>query len=378
LAWNDPTLKTILVQCFNFSSPSFQQRKRPEPIYAEPTKPSSSPLNKRKNQPAQNLNADDENVVLRSKFLDTSGSIDLGFRRSETLPNRTADFVNTDRHSDTELLKELTTSKTDDSDDGKMQQVTRKYHSKSFSLSENRMALESNNVFQQNRELWQKRAELSSHQSLTTPRILTRNRLAPDLVMDLPYSAISDCKTPMHDSQESLDVASSELEDMTSAERFAAQNQSTLKKNERFSAGESGVKEIKLDNKVSDKPKAEVRPQEKTIVQVEQFFDKDEALEEILHIEEAAAAKKIEADKSPIPARNTQKFVSQFADLKLTGGCLTNPTGVIVAAEPSSSNSPAPGSLSSFKPQVKVKPHIFKKPLVLPQTPEMPRRSTQD
>lgn len=76
----------------------------------------------------------------------------------------------------------------------------RKFHSKSFSLSENKLSLSvagsggntgaSGNVFQHNRDLWQKRATQSSYQNLTTSRILSRNRIAPDLVMDLPPAAI--------------------------------------------------------------------------------------------------------------------------------------------------------------------------------------------
>ncbi len=270
------------------------------------------------------------------------------------------------RHSDSQLLKDVETQPEDTSS-----RPSRKYHSKSFSLSENRIAAAGSNLFHQNRELWEKRAELQSQQSLTTTRILSRNRIAPDLVMDLPFPVSKDC--PTRSSRDSLDIDS---EDLTSAERFAAPNQCTLKKNERFSNDSyESKKEVKLDFKGVDKPKAEVKPQEIT-VNADNGDDSQRSsadrnkLDDVLHIEEEPT-KEIH-QKSPIPARNTKKFVTQFADLHLTGGCLSS-----TEATPSTGNGPPPGqqTLSSFKPQVKVKPQLMKKPLVLPPTtPEMSRR----
>lgn len=271
------------------------------------------------------------------------------------------------RHSDSELLKDVETQP-DDSNN----RPTRKYHSKSFSLSENRIAAAGSNLFHQNRELWEKRAELQSQQTLTTTRILSRNRIAPDLVMDLPFPVSKDC--PTRSSRDSLDI---DAEDLTSAERFAAPNQCTLKKNERFSSDsyDSAKKEVKLDFKGTDKPKAEVKPQEINLSGTDHSDDSPRSstdrskLDDVLHIEEEPSK---EVHKSPIPARNTKKFVTQFADLHLTGGCLS-------ATEPASTgNGPPSGqqTLSSFKPQVKVKPQLMKKPLVLPPTtPEMSRRN---
>jgi hypothetical protein len=259
----------------------------------------------------------------------------------------------------------------------------RKYHSKSFSLSENKLSLAgaNQNVFQHNKELWQKRATLSSHQNLAQSRILSRNRLAPDLVMDLPLSASKD--SIVTSSRESLDT---DLENVTSAERFADQNQCTLKKNERFSAGESATvfetckKEVKLDVKIatSDKPKAEVKPQEiscKTI-DVPKIVE-----DEVLRIDESSdggssdtsSSSTREMEKSPIPARNTQKFVHKFADLHLTGGCKNEQSAAAIQSDQQHKAQ----ALSSFKPQVKVKPQIMKKPLIVPHTPEMGRRSSQ-
>lgn len=269
------------------------------------------------------------------------------------------------RHSDSQLLKDVETQP----DDSNNSRPSRKYHSKSFSLSENRIAAGSN-LFHQNRELWEKRAELQSQQSLTTTRILSRNRIGPDLVMDLPFQ-VQDC--PARTSRDSLDIDS---EDLTSAERFAAPNQCTLKKNERFSSDSyESKKEVKLDFKGVDKPKAEVKPQEISLNTdngddtANQRSSTDRSkLDDVLHIVEEPSK---EIQKSPIPARNTKKFVTQFADLHLTGGCFSS-------TEAPAGNGPPPGqqTLSSFKPQVKVKPQLMKKPLVLPPTtPEMSRRS---
>lgn len=310
--------------------------------------------------------------------------------------NKSDDDSEKSRYSDTELFKDNGKGVTINADDGSgsSDRPVRKYHSKSFSLSENRIAGnvdDGSNVFQQNRELWEKRVELNSQNSLSTPRILTRNRIAPDLVMDLPLT------TPegsTRSSRDSLDVDIEEL-DMTSAERFA-KNQSTLKKNERYSSDSQYdvKKEVKLDMKIGcDKPKAEVKPQQE-IVPIKEFDNKElkndkkelGMLDEVLHISEDGielreSKSMKDLHKSPIPLRNTQKFVSQFADLHLTGGCLTKSDAVALTSTSTNtlllSQSPNQTQqvLSSFKPQVKVKPHILKKPLVLPPTtPEMTRK----
>uniref|UniRef100_A0A182QKV9 SLIT-ROBO Rho GTPase-activating protein 1 n=1 Tax=Anopheles farauti TaxID=69004 RepID=A0A182QKV9_9DIPT len=416
---------------------TYETSKPSEPIYAEPTKIT---MNREKSPAADSgtsSNSNDEesdNVEFRPRLggmgdppEHSKSTLGLN-RRSESILSASKTMT-----TDSELTKP---SATDDQSD--QSRPMRKYHSKSFSLSENKLSLAAGgsgdgsatlNVFQQNRDLWQKRAAQSSYQNLTTSRILSRNRIAPDLVMDLPPSAIN--KETAHASRESLD---SELEDMTSAERFAAQNQCTLKKNERFS-NESPVyenntvkKEVKLDVKggiAMDKPKAEVKPQEISIkstsaslaptVEVPKILEEcaverkedppvvvppsssspaptsacstgegeaetssasNESAAALLSVSLTGASVK-ELNKSPIPARNTQKFVSQFADLHLTGGCLMKSTeGTSAAGVTSIAQEQQAKSLSSFKPQVKVKPQILKKPQVLPpQTPEMQRRN---
>lgn len=332
------------------------------------------------------------------------------------------------RHSDSHVMNEYSNTNRDEPvvAQRSVNNAQRKFHSKSFSLSENRVAANLN-LFQQNRELWEKRTETQSTHSLTAPRILTRNRIAPDLVMDLPVSnkerAVNSSRESLNSSDETgsdaanasgstvkNDVVNSKsIEDMTTAERFATQSQCTLKKNERFTAGpanhsDANDKENQVDVRASssavlasrssthEKPKAEIKPQESTLLKdlARTSLDgSNESSTSVISKDPASikannTAKDLQ-HKSPIPSRNTQKFVNQFADLKLTGGCLSsgsNTTAINTVTD--SCNSPQPqqqsqqsASLSSFKPQVKVKPQILRKPLVLPPTtPESVRRAS--
>uniref|UniRef100_A0A6B2EFY3 Putative slit-robo rho gtpase-activating protein 1-like isoform x2 n=1 Tax=Phlebotomus kandelakii TaxID=1109342 RepID=A0A6B2EFY3_9DIPT len=304
----------------DFNHFQFEGGKKSEPIYAEPSKPA---------------------IPVASTSAEANGVSEDGVEvREKMSTDMSADKL---RHSDTEVMKRKEEGET---------KPPRKFHSKSFSFSENRV-----NMFQQNRELWEKRAELGSQHSLTTPRILSRNRIAPDLVMDLPLNA---AEVKREDSRESLE-ADGEV-DVSSAERFATQNQCTLKKNERFATefDMPAKKEVMLPFQKVEKPKAEVKPQEK---EPPEATDVEVSLRITEGAEEGSAVQ-----KSPIPVRNTQKFVSQFADLKLTGGCLSQ-------GEASGSGQPPP-PLSSFKPVKPVKPQFLKKALVLPPTtPEMARRA---
>lgn len=332
------------------------------------------------------------------------------------------------RHSEPHLMNEYSNTNRDDTVvvQRSVNNAQRKFHSKSFSLSENRVAANLN-VFQQNRELWEKRTEMQSTHSLTAPRILTRNRIAPDLVMDLPVSnkeravnssreslnssddATSDGANPGSSTAKNDVVNSKSIEDMTTAERFATQSQCTLKKNERFTAGpvnngETNDKEIQIDVKASssvvlatrssthEKPKAEIKPQESTLmkelVRTSDNGNGNESSTSVISKDQANIkpnnTTKDLPHKSPIPNRNTQKFVSQFADLKLTGGCMSsgsNTTAINTVTDSCitpQQQALSQQSLSSFKPQVKVKPQILRKPLVLPPTtPESVRRSQE-
>lgn len=118
-------------------------------------------------------------------------------RRSDTLPSGKSSGSEGGKQRLSDSLAGMNQSVDDNGEPRPM----RKFHSKSFSLSENKLSLSvagggagvgasALNVFQHNRDLWQKRAAQGSYQNLTTSRILSRNRIAPDLVMDLPPAAI--------------------------------------------------------------------------------------------------------------------------------------------------------------------------------------------
>lgn len=118
---------------------------------------------------------------------------------------------------------------------------------------------ESNVNFNLSRELWQKRvkSQCDSVDTSLKPNVCTRNWLqkhTPDLVMDLPLEDISLKKSSKKSSQNFYSDASSSEEDTisvlslesptgpespdmsTAAERFAKQNQCTLKKNTKLHA----------------------------------------------------------------------------------------------------------------------------------------------
>lgn len=153
------------------------QKKKPEPIYAEPSKPSKILSSKSGIKPAITFTAKDikfeeyENVVLRAPDPNGGHSVAKN-RNSENLATSSPSVDVLARHSDGSLFKDS----------------ERKIHSKSLSMSENHT-----NIFQQNKEMWEKRAEGTS-----------QPRHAPDLVMDLP---ISECKeTAVRKSTDSLDI----------------------------------------------------------------------------------------------------------------------------------------------------------------------------
>ncbi|XP_031636973.1 SLIT-ROBO Rho GTPase-activating protein 1-like isoform X2 [Contarinia nasturtii] len=412
------------------------EKKRPsEPVYAEPIKPSAvnfkaTPAARGSGGSTDASQSDEPDAVQLRHGPKTNENDTMAETEQVTYENTS--ILNTEksgkaRHSDSNLMNEYSNSNRDSETVALVQRsvnnAQRKYHSKSFSLSENRVAANLN-LFQQNRELWEKRTEMQSTHSLTAPRILTRNRIAPDLVMDLP---ISNKECAVNSSRESLNssddtgvidganasgsktvgndvVNSKSIEDMTSAERFATQSQCTLKKNERFSAGPAHnnecnesmplQKETQIDVKAGsstvlaarsgqhEKPKAEIKPQESTVLKEFQRTSDNGCSESSTPAKDQANIKTTKdlQHKSPIPSRNTQKFVNQFADLKLTGGCMSSGanTTAINTVSDSTNSQQQPTSLSSFKPQVKVKPQILRKPLVLPPTtPELVRRNQE-
>ncbi|XP_076639408.1 SLIT-ROBO Rho GTPase-activating protein 1 isoform X2 [Colletes latitarsis] len=256
---------------------------------------------------------------------------------------------------------------------GSKRGTSRKQHWKSQSMGDTMQqtanALQTNNslnqgdelqeqpTFSANRELWQRRATSQTQLNPPAPpnhKLFRssqefremRQKHTPDLVMDLPLSAqdagkksasssslsSSDEETPIQPTRAEAATSPTggpESPDMsTAAERFAKQNQCTLKKNTKSSLEASKLKRMETENEPE---------QEEEMVR-------------------SASSNQI-SDSIPIRSpRSTPKIVAKFADMHLTGG----------------------SQVSSFKPQVKVKPTILKKP-VLPfphphMSPELARK----
>ena len=234
--------------------------------------------------------------------------------------------------------------------------------------------LQEQTTFSANRELWQRRA--TSQTQLTppvppTPKSIRssqefremRQKHTPDLVMDLPLSAqdtnkksassnslsSSDEEAPIQTSR-ALETAKSpstvgpESPDMsTAAERFAKQNQCTLKKNTK-SSNETGTT-TKLKRLETDiEPDTDTEP---------------EIVRSTSNTEISSSTENMPL-RSPLPSRSTPKIAAKFADMRLTGG------------------SQQQQQVSSFKPQVKIKPTILRKPVkpfpVGHMSPELARK----
>ncbi|XP_057338996.1 SLIT-ROBO Rho GTPase-activating protein 1-like isoform X4 [Microplitis mediator] len=213
-----------------------------------------------------------------------------------------------------------------------------------------------------NRELWQKRAnsqtQLTPPVPPTTPKNFRasqefremRQKHTPDLVMDLPLAAQDASKKsasssslnssdeenslvpPTRNGSEKSPSNGPESPDMsTAAERFAKQNQCTLKKNTK-----SGTNA----NNSTDTGRI------KSLVGTDGEIN-DHAGNIKDNIVRSASNNEISSDnvplRSPLPPRSTPMIAAKFADMRLTGGSQ---------------------QVSSFKPQVKVKPTILRKPVV--------------
>lgn len=311
-------------------------QKLPPPIYAEPHKPNSC--------------ANAEKTAMDSTLV-------VEIETHENGCINASDVVDaTNSHGINEHSMLVASSSTSDLDEDTAVEMRRKTHTKSQSISDARLVAEidENNVsFNQNRELWQMRASSQSSHGLNKTFPIRHaeswgpKRTAPDLVMDLPLTgttspkdnnkkmlsastgSLSDHSSSEEDTNSVCTVKILESPDMsTAAERFAKQNQCTLKKN----------------TKTLEKPRAEVKPVA------------------VLSCDEPG--KSLEGKISPVPPHNTQKFVNKFADLHLTGGSAMSVS-------------------STFKPQLKVKPHVLRKPMVMsmPQvqsSPELSRKANSN
>ena len=228
-------------------------------------------------------------------------------------------------------------------------------------------------IFQQNREKWQKRAsstDISTAAVQQQSTILTRKNLHhPDLVMDLPPPSLqSSGSTSASSSTISLDKQLEEAEeDMTLGEHFAKQNQCTLKKNEKFSENSPHGKKMEKSVSMSVSTVSSNNSLEDVVLRIDESSDTvSECGESIDRLSTgsimSSSSLKIEMEKSPIPMRNTQKFVSKFADLKLTGGCSTiaktGTTPSSVSTKPEKPEKERTSFLASFRPQLKAKPQV--------------------
>lgn len=206
----------------------------------------------------------------------------------------------------------------------------RKTHWKSQSVSES-TTKDSTINFSQNRELWQRRAASQGQiDPSTTPRHNQelwdlRQKHTPDLVMDLPFvgSPKDGLDKTIAEEEPSGEVESPgpESPDMTAAERFAKQNQCTLKKNTKINLIKSKV----TNEVITEKSAADVEG-------LSNFLNSDKIIQ---------VKSELELVINPVThqQRLTPKLPVKFA-------AATNP------------------AIPSNKPQFKSKPQIMKKPVL--------------
>lgn len=185
--------------------------------------------------------------------------------------------------------------------------------------------------------------------------------------MDLPPPSQQDNTTPplssgstsASSSMTSLDKQTceeAEDESETLGDHFARQNQSTLKKNEK-------IQDISLrkNEKISNESRVSAKIEE-IVLRIEEGNEKPDT-------NRLSVGAIRDRDPSPIPTRNTQKFVSQFADLKLTGGGCSaisgRPMSTGAIKEPEKSDNGVKEKpnfiFGSFKPPISIKPQNLKK-----------------
>lgn len=208
--------------------------------------------------------------------------------------------------------------------------------------------------------------------------------------MDLPPPSQQDNTTPplssgstsASSSMTSLDkqVEENEEDAETLGDHFAKQNQSTLKKNEKFqdSLG-TGKKMDKIMSLSSTEPKTK-GSMDDVVLRIDESSEADGSR---LSTGSTKSMSAINTEKSPIPLRNTQKFVSQFADLKLTGGCsttlktATTPTNLLTTQPEKPEKERASFTFGSFKPAISIKPQVLtKKKSIFLQAHSSPSPST--
>lgn len=325
---------------------------RPEPIYAEPTKcprvMTPVMLRAKSNRIAAALSDEDDDGLTAVETstpnrhtLATSGGAGNPLQRTFLGNNNNGTAtaaVGIDTNSSLSSIQ------------------SRRHHSKSLSLSEGKTLAKafetpslrlctfsgSSQLFQQNRSMWEKRAEPAEAVGAGGDR--NSRNAAPDLVLDLPAakSASSSSSSLIGDggtanaaagatadlgkegALEGAPPSSPDPVEETGADCFA-HNQYTLKKNDKF------------------------LPQS------------------VLHIseeEEQAATAAATAASQSRGEGNTHKFIAQFADLKLTGGSLPVIKGTAAAACAASGE--GTGVEIPIRPILRrEKPQILKKPVLM-------------
>lgn len=162
----------------------------------------------------------------------------------------------------------------------------------------------------------------------------------------------------------SLDKQVDDQEDETETlgDHFAKQNQSTLKKNEKFQ--DSGPRAMKTEKSLSStEPSKSKGSMDDIVLRIEEAHELDGNRLSACS-SKSVPSTKLELEKSPIPLRNTQKFVSKFADLKLTGGCSTTLKTAAASSNAKTDQTEkerASFTFGSFKPAISIKPQILKK-----------------
>lgn len=139
-------------------------------MYAEPIKPSSFAEKSRTSNPTTNRSYSQpeldtyEEVELRPKPSDRPEHEAVAYENTTQLFSY-SDVVENVRFSDSQVNQYANRDEIDTSQKA-VKSTQRKLHSKSFSLSENRIAA-GLNLFQQNRDLWEKRTEMQSQPYLS-------------------------------------------------------------------------------------------------------------------------------------------------------------------------------------------------------------------
>lgn len=195
--------------------------------------------------------------------------------------------------------------------------------------------------------------------------------------MDLPPPSQQDNTTPplssgstsASSSMTSLDkhVEEADEDAETLGDHFAKQNQSTLKKNEKFQDlnASHGGKKMEKSASTSSSESSKVSGKgsiDDVVLRIEEANEGDGSRLSSGSAKSTSSLK-IEMEKSPIPMRNTQKFVSKFADLKLTGGCSTTlKAATTPTAQPEKKEKERTSfSFGSFKPVISIKPQVLQK-----------------